>query len=184
VWQVPGYSTEQYSVRVGEWNREVVKRLALTQQSATAELKKALDTACSTLKLRVSIVKDTAVFLNSIGNRCLNASEYDNHSTPSRDSNFRAELDDLKALYQTLANEGARIDSEVNTQAKEVLGITEQSRNGFCQVEIKPGSRLTLSQVYARIKQGLLSSNPNDPIEYRWGEYSGLSAHARSCTQY
>ncbi len=53
--------------------------------------------------------------------------------------------------------------------------------DSVCVTEYLPGKTIDLAEFKRRLYAGLISNNPLDGAEYRWGELRGPSQRARSC---
>src|SRR5690606_35266012 len=84
VWEVPGYSEEQYGVPLSKWVRYMQNKLATRQESDEGMLGRLTKTACEELTQRVSAVRDGLNYINR-NPVCMNYATYDTYSTPSRD---------------------------------------------------------------------------------------------------
>jgi len=53
--------------------------------------------------------------------------------------------------------------------------------DSYCSFTYAPGRTIDIAEFKRRMFLGNISNNPNDSVEYRWGELSSPSAKARSC---
>jgi hypothetical protein len=184
-WEVPGYSEEQYHVPASRWVATMQRRLSLRQESGAEALTRLMIDVCQLATQRVELVNNAVRTLQRIGNRCLNPSEYDDLSTPSRDRQ-------LKDAYAELANGWSRVQRnrvdlprDLEEQVRNIFVDTgRESRNQFCPVTYARGRTITLGELRRRLLDGRISPNPHDPLEVRWGEVQGPSRRARDCPQY
>ncbi|MNY65042.1 hypothetical protein D3C86_2022480 [compost metagenome] len=58
---------------------------------------------------------------------------------------------------------------------------TEIGEDSICVVEYARGKKIDLAEMKRRMFAGLLSNNPLDGLEYRWGLKRGPSPLAASC---
>lgn len=164
-WQFPGYSLEQYELRLSydtaaSWAREVHTRLALGNHAETsqAEMTRHFKTVCDMTKERVNIVQEGVRYRQRVS-RPLNASEYDNYSTPSRDQK-------IKEYFANFieANNRARAS---NTSIQSAQVILQNANN--CPIVFDGSSTISLWTFYSNMMSGRVSSNPNDSLMARWG---------------
>ena len=183
VWQVPGYSLEQYELPTANWSREIQKRVALVNESTDQALTRILDNACRGARERADIVSKADRLNRSLGNACMSASQYDDYSTPSRDERLQGSFKDLLSTYNRAAKTRSPISSSVLAKVKAVLaGENSISFAGFCAIKISSNDQLSLGQIYSRSMNGQLSDNPHDPITVRWGMEQGPSDKAQACS--
>lgn len=196
IWQVPGYSEEQYRLPLGQWVRRVQARLALRQETDAQMVTRLIGTACEGLTGRVSSVNEGLTHLRN-NPRCMAYPTYDNFSTPNRDQRI---FDDLMALRRTYReilqmNGGNRLPADLiaklnkiypainQTTAAETRSMTRQGvdANSVCVTAHLPGKSMDLAEFKRRMFSGLISNNPHDGAEYRWGDLRGPSELARRC---
>lgn len=192
VWEVPGYSEEQYRIPLSRWTSVVTSKLATRSESAEARLKRLSDAACADLKGRVTAVKEGVDYLNRSGGRCMNYETYDTYSTPSRDRRFFDALVELRAAYKESRGSISRETRDrmdkifpfIDRSAREEtsrMGATSVDSDSLCTVTYASGRKIDLAEAKRRMFAGLMSHNPLDDLEYRWGERRGPSSRARSC---
>jgi hypothetical protein len=185
VWEVPGYSLEQYQIPYDSWRKTMQSRLQVTQESHEAQVHRLLSTVCLGSKERVEAVDQALAALKKIGSGCFDAAEYDDLSTPSRDRRLGDSFGELVESYQSAVAAGAVLPPEMKAQADSIIaGASDPAAVAFCPVEIASGQALSLGQIYSAIKAGMLSNNPHDPREIRWGLQPGPSEHAKACPVY
>lgn len=196
VWQVPGYSEEQYSVPMSQWVRFAQNRLASTQETDEQMVNRMLNAACEGLKTRVPAVKEGLDFL-ARNPRCMPYATYDLYSTPNRDIRAFDDLVALRTAYRDMLKENGGNQLSSNSVARlnkiypkitasassETASMGQQAITAasVCVTNYGQGRTIDLADFKRRIYAGLLSNNPHDSIEYRWGEKSGSSSLARSC---
>ena len=185
VHEVSGYSLEQYSLPANNWMRTVQKRMQQVAETHEQRVVRVFAEACKGARERVDIVKEGVKKNLDIGSRCMNATEYDDNSTPSRDSRLKDSFKDLAISYKEAKNAG-NLKPAIAKQVEAVLngGGSNLNANSACLVEVSPGTKLTLGQVYASSIGDKLSNNPHDTLEMRWGLQVGPSAKAKSCPVY
>jgi hypothetical protein len=114
---------------------------------------------------------------------CMTKTEYDNFSTPGRDKRltkfFKAVGDHIADNYQKDKHSHAQrwaaaIFSEKEPQTRDIKEL-----NAFCQVELTLNSikedifkkplTMSLRMLRKKSESGALVSDPNAPLNYRWG---------------
>ena len=183
--EVPGYSLEQYDFPAATFMRTVQKRMQQVQESNNQRVLRVYEESCKGAQERVAIVKGAIDKNEAIGSRCMDAQEYDDNSTPSRDTRLRDTFKDLQASFKD-ANAAKALSASTRKLAQSVLkgSVSATNTNAACIVEIAPGRRLTLGQIFALSINDKLSNNPHDTLEMRWGLDAGPSAKAQSCPVY
>ncbi|UOF01429.1 hypothetical protein [Bdellovibrio reynosensis] len=196
VWEVPGYSDEQYRIPLSKWVRYVQSRLAVRTETDDQMFTRLMKAACAELNDRVGAVTEALVYLNK-NPRCMKYVDYDNYSTPSRDQRAYDELIGLRRAYrETLQiNGGNQISPAILAQLNKIFpAITQSAKSevaimqpqsitaaSVCETEYLPGKLMDLAEWKRRMFAGLISNNPHDPGSIRWGEIRGPSQRARSC---
>lgn len=182
---VPGYSLEQYSFPAATFMRTVQKRMQVTQETNNQRVTRVFEEACKGARERTEIVANGVAKNIAIGSRCMDATEYDDNSTPSRDTRLKDSFKDLAASYKEGVN-AKTLTAATRKQVESVLkgAASSANTNAACVIEIAPGQKLTLGQVYALSVNDKLSNNPHDTLEMRWGLQAGPSAKAQSCPVY
>lgn len=185
--QVPGSSDEQYRLTASLWASTIQRKLATRTEDLNTMAKRILAGTCQSLKERRDIVLQGNKLNLSLGSQCMNAQQYDDYSTPSRDQRFLDQVTVLNDVYQQWKSTSPD-ELDVETAAKmESLQQGEESAldpNAFCVVEIQTGVPLTLGQMFARLKGKKISSNPMDSIETRWGFSLQPSEKTKRCPKY
>ena len=105
----------------------------------------------------------------------MNRSEYDSYSTPSRDRR-------LKAFFNAIGEHHARTRGKApNSQPQQWTATLfsptdptpaqKKQLNNFCMVQMSLGENyfMPLRELRKNLYSGHVSSNPNAPLEYRWG---------------
>lgn len=192
---VPGYSEEQYNIPLSKWVATATARLATTQESTGGKLQRLADNACVELTSRISAVRDGVRALAQRPNSCMNSEDYDTYSTPSRDRRFFDALVDLRRAYKNMVRNGQKIPGGLRSQMEKIFPAINSSarseaermgRQGvddesMCVISYGNGNRIDLAEAKRRMFAGQMSNNPNDSLEYRWGERRGPSPLAASC---
>lgn len=182
VWEVPGYSLEQYSIPIGSWAKTMQGRMKQIDETPDQQATRMLESACKSAEERVTAVKEGLAYLAKIGKRCMNATEFDDHSTPSRDARLRGSIDELAAFDQANAEQKILLDPAIQSRIDHLLRGAGAAP--FCELQVSAKYRLALHDVYESFLAGRVSWNPHDPVEMRWGLEKGPSALAQSCPVY
>lgn len=183
--QVPGFSLEQYQIPANGWAKAMQKKMQTIEETAEQRAQRILTEACKGAKERVENVTEGVKFNDSIGARCMNAQEYDDYSTPNRDSRMKATFQDLADAFKSASN-GKNLSNKTRSQIQSVLSGQASAINAAatCVVQVSPTLKLTLGQIYDLSIGDKLSNNPHDPLSMRWGQEKGPSAKAKSCPVY
>lgn len=167
------------------------KKLALVQESGESVLRRALDNACTNARERAPAVKEALDYLNTIPkNACLDAQKYDDLSTPNRDLRLRNSFEDLVETYRGLKAqpaEFARLPEALLRQVEDVISdekLKDAPEAHTCAVQISPTRTLALREIRMRSQGLMLSNNPHDPLEMRWGDLKGPGERAKKCPTY
>jgi len=197
-WEVPGYSEEQFSIPLDQWQQTIQKKLALREETEDQLLRRLAQTACESAKTRVTAVNDGIKYLRSMPpNTCMDAATYDTYSTPNRDQRLFDDLMALRRAIYSLARGGrlTALTDEMNTYMAKIFPFPQLSAKqelpfmppaeidsaSWCIVEIEPGVKIDLAEIKRRLFNGLMSNNPMDELAYRWGSLAGPSPLAQSC---
>lgn len=180
---IPGFSNEQFTVGLNKWITTAQKVLASKKETLNDAVMRMLSDACADYQQRVLAVKDAEIFKTQKGNKCMNADDFDTYSTPSRDrrlveaiikartyfkygveKNGMAAFSNNLAIYQSLF-------PYIELSAKEEsVKETAKNTSNYCvkQINATVGS-LSLGEIKRLAARGILSSNPNDSINARFG---------------
>ncbi len=191
-------SKEQYKIleKVGKRkvNDVIKKMLQLEEEDLYTGIQKYVDNACDALKDRVEVIKITEDFLQRKSGRCMTEAEYNDYSTPGRDSAIATTISTLLESWETVVEIGRANELPSNlTKALDFLSDKSKSGegelNGICQISFKnkgKSYKLNLKDFYERYnKKSLfgrrkLSPYPNDPMSLRWG----LKGKKSKCKRY
>jgi hypothetical protein len=184
VFQVPGYSEEQYQIPLKTWMTTVQKKLALNEETPDQKLKRLWNEVCESAKERVAVVNRALDFLSKIPeSRCLNATQYDDYSTPNRDQRLRESFELLEEVYNGLGPDLNRVSESVLRDVEAALDPRKDEQS-TCRIVYANNKNIGLGELFKRIKLNRLSDNPHDPVEMRWGEKKGPSDRAKRCPKY
>jgi hypothetical protein len=194
--QVPGFSMEQFKLPLNSWVKIVKSRLADKQETPEAELHRLFGVVCQGFQERVGIVNDAIGNLRRT-NGCYDYATYDIYSTPNRDHRIFDDLMSLRQAYKEHKADGETrgISTEFLAQLDKIFPMLDQPASveatkmprqeigagSSCVVEYKPGTKIDLAEAKRRLFAGMISNNPLDDLEIRWGERRGPSERARSC---
>ena len=176
---LPGYSLEQFK-EIGkgggggrslkDWTAEVQARLALKPESREENITRQVANLCNLVHARVDIIQKSELYRQKIGGRCMNADEYDSYSTPSRDKRIKTTI---KQIFD--ATDVGGIKS--STKVKRLKPVLDTCPN----IEIVPGTQISLYDFSLAVMKKDISSNPNDSFAARWGMES---AGSNNCPKY
>ena len=196
VWQTPGYSDEQFKIPLNKWVRYVQNRLALRQETDDQLIARLMKTTCEGFTGRVTSINEGLDYLKR-NSKCMDYATYDTYSTPNRDRRIFDDFMSLRRAYREILqiNGGNQLSAGTKAQLDKIFpsinlsvaqeaskmgaqGITAAS---VCSTAYLPGRTMDLAEFKRRLFLGLISNNPHDGGEYRWGELRGPSQRARSC---
>ena len=196
VWEVPGYSEEQYKIPLSKWEKTLQARLALRQETDTQQVTRLIQTACEAYRTRVPSINEALQYISK-NSGCMDYATYDTYSTPNRDHRLFDDLMSLRRSYRDIQadNGGRRLTPELLAQLNKIfpaisssarsenaqMAAQEVTANSVCVIEYRAGKKMDLAEFKRRIFAGLISNNPHETAEYRWGERRGPSQRAMSC---
>lgn len=201
VWEVPGYSEEQYKIPLKQWQKTLQNRLALRLESDEQIMSRLASTACEALSARVIAINEGVQFLRSLPSRkCMDYATYDTYSTPNRDQRLFDDVAALRRTYQDIlkTNNGNSLPEDMKTrmnkifpfiqltarQETERMTVSNLDGASWCPVEYAAGKKMDFAEAKRKLFLGRLSNNPMDDLEYRWGTLVGPSARAKSCPKW
>lgn len=189
--KVTGYSEEQYTLPQGTaWAKTMQARLALVDEIIEDKLNRLLTASCREAKERVAIVQEGVQYLERMKERkCMNAQEFDDYSTPNRDARLKNTLRETEEAIAEWKSTPSILTANLVAMIDGFTQASEKAAQDYCTIETgfdQEGipATLTLADLNARFKKGLISYNPHDPWTVRWGFTSGRSERARSCPEY
>jgi sugar phosphate isomerase/epimerase len=186
--QQPGYSEEQFQLAAdlgGDYvafTDIISKKLGRRTETADEKTQRLLLALCMYANDRSVYVYDALWYLQKIrngGRHCMNAKEYEDHSTPGRDKRLKMFFDSIRRHLDRVGRFDPR--SQPARWAKAVFSNDQpppqemQNLNNFCEVQmtlVGEGERdykMTLRELRQNVDAGTLSSDPHAPLEYRWG---------------
>ncbi len=185
--KIPGYSNEQYRLKTNSddaWAEKATSRLALVidgkkiTETTQQKLDRYANNFCVMARERVGVVLEGEELREKLAGRCMNASQYDDYSTPSRDDSLMISLKRIDAIASQLANAADGSDDDSSS-----TGSVDPQRAALLkcgQLEYKPGTSIDFVTLAKRVSRKQLIADPNVALEARWGESRGSS----TCPQY
>ncbi len=182
---------EDYGIDQFSWAKEldekaffkkVKKIFKVRDETPDTNLTRQLKNLCEFANERVEVVKSGDKFRGKIKNRCMDYTEFDNYSTPSRDSRF---FDMFKELEETInAYKSAGLSGQIEIKLlNDVESIFDEKKPDTkkCPVTYKKGAKsLSLKAIYYGLKSKKFSSHPNDNIDRRWGKSVGKKTDCKT----
>ncbi|MBY0413469.1 MAG: hypothetical protein K2Q18_04860 [Bdellovibrionales bacterium] len=180
---LPNYSLMQYeALKLGEagFFSLVKESLKTSEDTLGQNIQRRIENICVALNTRKDIVESALDAKRDLGVACFKKDQYDELSTPSRDKNINQDIERLRYGYNSMVKNGldGSLDENVKLGLDYLVGANTsdeglQAIKGLCSVavEINPEKRIifNMKSFYERSKAGLVSSNPNDHLESRWG---------------
>lgn len=181
--QLNDYSTQQYDILTeagkDHFFPRVIDQLKSEEDTLDGNLRRRVKNLCSALKLRQREVEYTIKYLEKVGNRCLNYSEYDEHSTPSRDQSLFNGIKRLLFGWKKIRRSSHlnKISQEVELALDHLLRKNNSSEgrealNELCHINLHLESKLytfNLKNFFDLKRNSKISSHPNDSLASRWG---------------
>lgn len=174
-WQVPGYSTEQFQMNMISWAHAMQRALQVSAETSEERVTRLIGEACKEASDRVSVVQAA---VRAQGSQCFNASQYDDYSTPSKDSRSVGVFRELALAASSSSN----LSTSTRARAQSIVGGSDDG--SYCSLKISSSERLSLGRAVSLALRGKWSSNPNDTLRARWGLESSPSARAAACPTY
>ena len=186
VWQVPGFSLEQYKFSQEAWITSIQKALAMRDESKLEIVSRQMHDTCEIVTFRIDLVKQATEINAENGDKCLSPADYDNLSTPSRDGQTKEGFLDLEKTYNDILQSNYPLTTDLTEQLQNIFASTKEAEAGadYCRIVYAPEKNLSLGEYRRHLFGGLVSHNPNDSLDVRWGEEKGPSAKAARCPTY
>jgi hypothetical protein len=189
---LPGYSLEQFTMgksqsttdfnsesgggmqhntsrNITTWTEQVQSKLALRAESSGEANARTAKNVCALVTARIDVIKMAEARRKSLGGACMNADDYDAHSTPSRDKRIESTL-------KSLASSAGGFGLMASQRIKKAKSYLDQCPD----LEIAPGKRVSMYDFAVAALSGNVSSDPNDSLEARWG----LANKTSTCPKY
>ena len=187
-------SSRQYELLIEFGEDSVLQRitdlLKVEEDTLDKNLKRRVKNLCSQLMLREREINHTQNYLSKISNRCMNNAEYDEHSTPSRDTSLFNGIKRLLYGWKRIRNSDHvnKVSFEVSEALDYMLRRNNstsgvENLNSLCNIRLNlNGKNLTfnLKNFFDLAQRKRLSYHPNDSIELRWG----LTEEKTHCLHY
>jgi hypothetical protein len=200
---VPGYSESQFSVGIGNWKNTAQAHLAKSAETIDQVVRRLLSDACADFQQRVTAVAEAEAYKKDLATAnpstavCLNAAQFDELSTPSRDRRFVDGLILARAHFvhgiDTVGRGGfspeslvlyseffpspdlsAAAEAEIESGNPEVVST-------YCTQKIPGYGNLSLARFKHLLFRGKYSSNPNDSWLKRFGVGSSAQDRGKAC---
>ncbi len=190
-----GFSLEQFQVsqklnaHVINFNDYIIEKTQLVKEGVKDKTRRLMFNICYSSFNRISVIKEATDYYNKItnnGRSCMNASEFDQYSTYSRDKRLKEYFVRLKNFmdvtveFQTEERSSTPPDKyfhlkpyalDIFTDNPDNYRRTKEQFLNFCELDYAPGKVIDVRELWQRIKHDQLIQNPNSSIEWRWGEH-------------
>ena len=193
----PGYDIEQFQIaRSVNYNYVrftdiIASALGKRKEHPDEKTLRLMIAMCMYANDRAVYVYDALWHLQKIkkqGRKCMNRREYDSYSTPSRDRRLKAFFTAVKNHYER--NSKYKPWTQPQRWAKALFSSTPpkpaetKELNDFCLVQMSLGEKyfMPLRELRQNLLSGRVISDPNAPLEYRWGAQT--SPYKPHCKQY
>ena len=182
--KLPDYSSEQYKVakaagyRFDRFSNALKQLLGKRPETSQEQIRRMVNEMCNLVRERKDYVDEGFAYLQKIrakGRRCMNKQEYYHYSTVSRDQRLGAFFNQNRREMNHLAMRGADPDAmrllRAVFQPEEPPAAMSQRLRRICSIpsEVPDYPLLDLRDVWLAIWTGKLVSDPNAPLEHRWG---------------
>ncbi len=195
----PGYSEEQFEIAaLGNHNfisftDVMAKRLGKRPETQEERSERVVNALCSFAKERTAYVTSAVYYMENIRKhtkrQCMDAEEYDYYSTPSRDKRLKRFFEEVRRATLAKGQESDPDKWSALRVAKAIFEAKPNTRdlrdlNYFCQIPIvEEGEKeISLRQLWVSLANKRVSSDPNAPLDARWGLAS--KPYQSSCKVY
>ena len=180
----PGYSEEQYKIAANvhynyvSFTDVIARRLGKRPEKTAEKTLRLLIALCMYANDRSVYVYDALWHLQEIkkkGRQCMNRSEYDSFSTPSRDKRLAAFFGSVKhhldKTWKLDSQHEAQIIAATIFRKDPPPPLQTKLTNDFCMVQMSLGEDyyMSLRELRQNIEQGKIVSDPHAPLQARWG---------------
>lgn len=142
----PGNEPKSDRRNITVFRKEVMGRLASQAESSEEQQERLVKTICGAIHQRADVILTAEPYRVRLGGRCMDAGNYDNYSTPSRDEQIRQFIKQISFFSSN----------------------TRRLLNECGSVKIDyTGRMVPISELVSNF--GRVSSNPNEDINVRWG---------------
>lgn len=181
--ELPGYSLEQFEIAIDQGFdthlMNSVFREAIsdgTKEPLPQKIERMMINLCNASRNRVDYVYSSIKAqqkIASAGRQCMNAAEYDNYSTNSRDQRFANYFFQVRDVVRSSAFKRAR-KTPIMRYAKELFSeknprVSREDFVNWCHVEHRPNQDLSVRRIWLNVLRGKIVSDPNATIDQRWG---------------
>jgi hypothetical protein len=180
----PGYNDEQFKIAEAvkydyvKFTDIISSALGKRTEKPDEKTLRLLIAMCMYANDRSIYVYDALWHLQKIrksGRKCMTRSEYNNYSTPSRDRRLKAFFNAVKNHYEK--NNNYKKWTQPQRWAKTLFSVKQpreaelKDLNSFCKVQMSLGEEyfIPLRELRQNLSAGKVISDPNAPLEYRWG---------------
>ncbi len=193
----PGYDIEQFQIAKSlnynyvRFTDIIASALGKRKEKADEKTLRLMIALCMYANDRAVYVYDALWHLQEIrkkGRKCMNRREYDSYSTPSRDRRLKAFFTAVENHYKR--NSKYKAWTQPQRWAKTLFSNTKpkpaevKELNNFCLVQMTLGEKyfMPLRELRRNLLSGRVISDPNAPLEYRWGAQT--KPYKTRCKQY
>ncbi len=193
----PGYDIEQFQIAKSlnynyvRFTDIIASALGKRKEKPDEKTLRLLIAMCMYANDRAVYVYEALWHLQEIrkkGRKCMNRREYDSYSTPSRDRRLKAFFSAVENHYKR--NSQYKAWTQPQRWAKTLFSRTQPSPaeikdlNKFCMVQMTLGEKyfMPLRELRRNLLSGRVISDPNAPLEYRWGAQT--KPYKTRCKQY
>jgi len=184
---LPGFSLEQFIISESldfnsvDFNDFIIERTHTVKETMEVKTRRLMFNVCYSSYNRASVINESTNYFNKIqsqGRSCMNAKEFDQYSTFSRDKRLKEYFVRLQQyIAQTKKFKGEEfplkayaLDIFVNDPS--AYQRTRKQFLKFCTISYSSGKILDVRELWQRLRFNLLVQNPNTTRDWRWGEYT------------
>jgi hypothetical protein len=192
--QTPSLDYSQYNdLEKGEvfYFSKVKSTHQMIKDTLSNNISERIENICVALQTRQDVILSTIEYKNQIQNRCLTKEEYTEYSTPSRDFNITNDIEKLMYGWRVIKQRGIQDQIPSETQLALDYLINKNNNpealnalNTFCKVQFTKSNNqeitMSIRSYYERYRFGVISSNPNEIIDARWG----FAKEVKDCPTY
>jgi hypothetical protein len=190
-----GYSIEQFTVseqfdkNKSKFNKYLKNKTLLEKEAIAAQTNRMMNNLCQSIYDRAKAINDGHNYFLKIkeeGRNCMNASEFDQYSTFSRDSRLTDSFLEFKNFIDSNDNlsgfnfRNKRLALDIFAKSFSDRKVEKEYFVNFCHIDYendhfgyKSNHKIQLRNLWQRIQDGLLVQNPNTTADRRWGHYYG-----------
>lgn len=166
---------------------QVKKAKQTVAESPKNLISRKFSTLCTSVKNRVNLV-NTGLAYAQKKRACLNAKEYDVHSTPSYDGDRKTEVRSYLYEYNQIKNKGLlKRVSKGHRLVSEALFAKKPSKSAEKEIlrlcPVKTGRQvgtISLASFKRKLMADKVSFHPNDNAHRRWGIAKGRATHCKA----